>query len=162
MYYNESVNKHQKVRYSVLARLIIEHTCVLVKYFWTPLRTFGVIYKKGGTIMCTLYERIMDLCKQNGVSGSRMCLNLGLSKSTLSDMKSGRKNGISTATAKKIASYFNVSVGYLLGEEEKKEQFNESELSIKKKEFIQKVQEMTDAQIERLEQILALVEKTDL
>ena len=113
--------------------------------------------------MCTLYERIMDLCKQNGVSGSRMCLNLGLSKSTLSDMKSGRKNGISTATAQKIASYFNVSVGYLLGEEEtKKEQSTESELSIKKKEFIQKVQEMTDAQIERLEQILALVEKTDL
>ena len=112
--------------------------------------------------MCTLYERIMDLCKQKGVSGSRMCLNLGLSKSTLSDMKSGRKNGISTATAQKIASYFGVSVGYLLGEEEKKEQPIQDELSIKKKEFIQKVQKMTDAQIERLEQILALVENTDL
>ena len=112
--------------------------------------------------MCTLYERIMDLCKQNGVSGSRMCLNLGLSKSTLSDMKSGRKNGISTATAQKIASYFNVSVGYLLGEEEKKEQPIEDGLSVKKKEFIQKIQGMTDAQIERLEQILALVEKTDV
>ena len=112
--------------------------------------------------MCTLYERIMELCKQKGVSGSRMCLNLGLSKSTLSDMKSGRKNGISTATAQKIASYFGVSVGYLLGEEEKKEQPIQDELSIKKKEFIQKVQKMTDAQIERLEQILALVENTDL
>ena len=71
--------------------------------------------------MCTLYDRIIDLCKSKGVSGSRMCLDLGLSKSTLSDIKSGRKKGVSTATAQKIASYFNVSVGYLLGEESKKE-----------------------------------------
>ena len=68
--------------------------------------------------MCTLYERIQFLCRNKGVSASRMCLDLGLSKSTMSDMKSGRKNGVSTATAQKIASYFGVSVGYLLGEEE--------------------------------------------
>ena len=68
--------------------------------------------------MCTLYDRIMDLCKQKGVSGSRMCLDLGLSKSTLSDIKGGRKKGISTASASKIAGYLNVSVDYLLGEEE--------------------------------------------
>lgn len=69
--------------------------------------------------MCTLYERITSLCKDKGVSGSRMCLDLGLSKSTLSDLKSGRKKGVSTATAQKIAAYLNVSVGFLLGEEEK-------------------------------------------
>ena len=68
--------------------------------------------------MCTLYERIIELCKAKGVSGSRMCLDLGLSKSTLSDIKSGRKKGISTSTAQKMASYLGVSVGYLLGEEE--------------------------------------------
>jgi transcriptional regulator with XRE-family HTH domain len=67
--------------------------------------------------MCTLYERIIELCRQKGVSGSRMCLDLGLSKSTLSDIKNGRKKGISTATAQKIAAYFNVSLEYLLGEE---------------------------------------------
>jgi transcriptional regulator with XRE-family HTH domain len=50
-----------------------------------------------------------------------MCLDLGLSKSTLSDIKSGRKKGVSTATAQKIAGYFNVTVGYLLGEEDEKE-----------------------------------------
>ena len=69
--------------------------------------------------MCTLYDRIQELCKSKGVSGSRMCLDLGLSKSTLSDIKSGRKKGVSTATAQKIAAYFDVTVGYLLGEEEK-------------------------------------------
>ena len=120
------------------------------------------MHKKEGANLCTLYERITDLCKKKNVSRSRMCLELGLSKSTMSNMKSGKQAGISTETAQKIASYFNVSVGYLLGEEEKKEQSTESELSIIKKEFIQKIEKMTDAQIERLEQILALVEKTDL
>ena len=76
--------------------------------------------------MCTLYDRITELCKAKGVSGSRMCLDLGLSKSTLSDIKSGRKKGVSTSTAQKIANYFNVSVGYLLGEEENEKAPTES------------------------------------
>lgn len=54
-----------------------------------------------------------------------MCLDLGLSKSTLSDIKNGRKKGISTNTAQKIASYFDISVGQLLGEEIKKEPVGE-------------------------------------
>ena len=67
--------------------------------------------------MCTLYERITALCKEKGVTGSRMCLDLGLSKSTMSDMKSGRKKGLSTSNAQKIANYLGVSVDYLLGVE---------------------------------------------
>lgn len=112
--------------------------------------------------MGTLYERIISLCSEKGITGGKLCTDLKMSKGTLTDLKMGRQTGISATKAQKIASYFNVSVGYLLGEEEKKEQSAEGELSIKKKEFIQKVQKMTDAQIERLEQILALVEKTDL
>lgn len=71
--------------------------------------------------MGTLYDRIQSLCKSKGVSGSRMCLDLGLSKSTMSDLKAGRTKGMSTSTAQKIASYFDVTVDYLLGEEEQKE-----------------------------------------
>ena len=112
--------------------------------------------------MVTLYERLCLLCEEKGIKGGRMCTELGFSKSLMTDLKKGRKKSVNAETAQKIASYFGVSVGYLLGEEEKKEQSTESELSIKKKEFIQKVQEMTDSQIERLEQILALVEKTEL
>ena len=70
----------------------------------------------------SLYERIITLCKERGVSGGRMCLELGLSKSTLTEMKYGRTKGVSTATAQKIASYFGVSVGYLLGAEEKEDE----------------------------------------
>lgn len=65
--------------------------------------------------MGTLYERIQALCKQKGVSGSRMCLDLGLSKSTLSDLKNGRTKGFSVPTAQKIAGYFNVTVDELYG-----------------------------------------------
>ena len=84
-----------------------------------------------------------------------------MSKGTLTDLKMGRQTGLSATKAQKIASYFDVSVGYLLGEEEKR-QSTESELSIIKKEFIKKIENMTDAQVEKLEQILALVEKTDV
>ena len=100
--------------------------------------------------MCTLYERIIELCKQKGVSASRMCLNLGLSKSTMSDMKSGRKNGVSTTTAQKMASYFNVSVGYLLGEEElkeeKKEQPTKGELSEVKQALIDLIDGLSESE----------------
>lgn len=69
--------------------------------------------------MRTLHENITALCKERGVSGSRMCLDLGLSKSTLSDLKHGRKKGISAATAQKMAAYLDVTIHQLLGEEEK-------------------------------------------
>lgn len=71
--------------------------------------------------MCTLYDKIQHLCKENGITGARMCSDLGISKSTVTDLKSGRKKGVTALTAQKIASYFNVTVGYLLGEEEQKE-----------------------------------------
>ena len=112
--------------------------------------------------MVTLYERLSSLCEERGIKGGRMCTELGFSKSLMTDLKNGRKKSVNAETAQKIASYFNVSVGYLLGEEEKKEQSTESELSIIKKEFIQKIEKMTDAQVARLELILALVEKTEL
>ena len=86
--------------------------------------------------MCTLYERINELCKKKGVSGSRMCLDLGMSKSTLSDLKSGRKKSFTIDTAKKIASYLGVSVEYLSGEEKEKEPIVEDEFSERRKKLI--------------------------
>ena len=49
-----------------------------------------------------------------------MCADLGLSKSLMTDLKMGRKKSVSAETAQKLASYFGVSVGYLLGEETEK------------------------------------------
>ena len=70
--------------------------------------------------MDTLYSRIIALCKEKGVSGSRMCLDLGLSKSTMSDLKNGRTKGLSIPTAQKIAGYFGLTVDELYGKKEPK------------------------------------------
>jgi transcriptional regulator with XRE-family HTH domain len=69
--------------------------------------------------MSTLYETIISLCQTHGIKGGKMCTDLGISKSLLTDLKMGRKKGLNAETAQKIASYFGVTVGYLLGEEQK-------------------------------------------
>ena len=70
--------------------------------------------------MGTLYENIIALCNQRGIKGGKLCADIGMSKGILTDLKMGRQTGISAANAQKIASYFGVSVGYLLGEEAEK------------------------------------------
>ena len=47
-----------------------------------------------------------------------MCTDLGISKGLLTDLKMGRRSGVSAVTAQKIADYFGVTVGYLLGAED--------------------------------------------
>ena len=71
--------------------------------------------------MGTLYERITSLCKERGITGGKLCRDLQMSKGTLTDLKMGRQKSLSAEKAQKIAAYFDVSVGYLLGEEDKKE-----------------------------------------
>ena len=112
--------------------------------------------------MGTLYERIISLCEEKGIKGGKMCTDLGMSKGTLTDLKMGRQTGISAAKAQKIAAYFDVAVGYLLGEVDiKKEQTTEiGDLSAKKKAFIDKVLQMSDDELDRLDKILSIVENT--
>lgn len=70
--------------------------------------------------MSSLYEVIASLCEANGISGYRLCKDTGIQPSVLTDLKKGRQRSLSADTAQKIANYFGVSVGYLLGEEETK------------------------------------------
>ena len=77
--------------------------------------------------MGNLYETISELCEGKGIKGAKMCSDTGISKGLLTDLKMGRRTGVSAVTAQKIASYFGVSVGYLLGEEEKEEKPTEDD-----------------------------------
>ena len=80
--------------------------------------------------MSILYKNIAALCEEKGIKGANMCTDVGMSKGILTDLKMGRRSGVNAVTAQKIASYFGVSVGYLLGEEEKEEKpAQEDELS---------------------------------
>ena len=66
--------------------------------------------------MGNLYETIQSLCQQRGIRPGRLCDDLGLSRGLMTDLKMGRKKSVNAETAQKIAGYFGVSVGYLLGQ----------------------------------------------
>lgn len=68
--------------------------------------------------MANLYESILSLCQTKGIRPGRLCDELHLSRGLMTDLKMGRKKSLSAETAQKIAAYFGVSVGYLLGQEE--------------------------------------------
>jgi transcriptional regulator with XRE-family HTH domain len=71
--------------------------------------------------MSKLYETIEALCEKNGIRPGSLCTRLGISRSLMTDLKMGRKKTVSAETAQKIAGYFGVSVGYLLGESDELE-----------------------------------------
>ena len=68
--------------------------------------------------MDNLYEKIEALCAQRGIRPGRLCNDLGLSRGLVTDLKMGRKKSLNAETAQKIASYFGISVGQLLGQED--------------------------------------------
>lgn len=67
-----------------------------------------------------MYELIESLCKDRGINITQMCREADVPRGNLTDLKMGRQSGLSAKNLQKIASYFNVSVSYLLGEEKEK------------------------------------------
>ena len=70
--------------------------------------------------MSELYSRIDRLCKEHGTNITEMCRESGAPRGSLTDLKMGRTNGLNANTLSKIASYFSVSIDFLLGNEETK------------------------------------------
>lgn len=101
--------------------------------------------------MCNLYEQIQQACKKAGLTVSAMCLALGMSKSTMSDLKSGRKKTLSSDTIAKIAEYLNVTTDELiLGKEEKEEAAEEAGA-------IPNFEKLTDANKEKVREYVELL-----
>ena len=104
--------------------------------------------------MGTLYENIIALCNQRGIKGGKLCADISMSKGILTDLKMGRQTGISAANAQKIASYFGVSVGYLLGEETEKAPAGDGKRSVSDDEIkfalFRGREEITDAMYEEV------------
>jgi transcriptional regulator with XRE-family HTH domain len=115
--------------------------------------------------MGNLYDTIIALCESRGIKGGKMCTDIGISKGLLTDLKMGRRTGVSAVTAQKIAAYFDVSVGYLLGEEEmgiKKEQPTEFDgLSEKRKALMQFAMEVPEDKAEMILQVMRTILKND-
>ena len=68
-----------------------------------------------------ILESIENLCEsaKPKVSFSKMCVDLGLSKSLNTKLKNNPSKTINGETAQKIADYFGVSVDRVLGSEQK-------------------------------------------
>ena len=91
-----------------------------------------------------------------------MCTDIGMSKGILTDLKMGRQSGVSAANAQKIASYFGVSVGYLLGEEEKEEKpVQEDELSENIKKLVDFAKSVPDDKVELVLKVMKSIVEAD-
>lgn len=63
--------------------------------------------------------RIRELREEKGMQQKELAIDLCVSQPTVSDWESGRKVPSARST-QKLADYFNVSIDYLLGRDEKK------------------------------------------
>ena len=79
--------------------------------------------------MVNLYETIDKLCQERGIRPGRLCADLGISRGLMTDLKMGRKKGVNAETARKIAEYLGVSVGYLLGQDEPRDILDEVDVA---------------------------------
>ena len=70
--------------------------------------------------MSILYERLSKLCEECNITPYKMAKENGISQSLMTELKMERRDGVSAKTANKLASYFGVSVGYLLGTDDEK------------------------------------------
>ena len=112
--------------------------------------------------MCTLYEKIIELCNERGITGAKMCADIGMSRGSLTDLKMGRQTGISAANAQKIATYFGVSVGYLLGEEEQKNKPTDNgELSEGQKKLYDFVMSVPDDKVDLILRVMKSIVEAD-
>ena len=104
------------------------------------------------------YEKYVEMCNKVGKSPSAVSIEIGLSKSTVNRWKKG--GNPTDATAAKIASYFNVSVAYLLGKEEQKNPTtkNDSGITKTKSDLIKRVMQMSDEELQKFELLLQIVE----
>ena len=95
----------------------------------------------------------------NGKSRKEVCHALGYSYFTFSDWVNGKKMP-RMDKVEQLANYFGVKKSDLIEETKKEQPVEFNGLSKKKIAFIDKVKQMSDAELDRLEQILSLVENT--
>ena len=53
--------------------------------------------------MADVYKILEELLQEKGISGARMCADLGMSRSFMTELRKGRAKGVRLETAQKIA-----------------------------------------------------------
>lgn len=67
--------------------------------------------------MADIYNIIETHLQEKGISGAKMCADLGMSRSFMTELRKGRIKSVRLETAQKIADYLGIGVGCLLGDE---------------------------------------------
>lgn len=106
-------------------------------------------------VMAANIRRFMKL---SGKTRHEVCKALGFPYSTFSEWITGKKYP-RIDKIELMANYFGCEKSDLI--EDKPKQPAECELSERKKEFIKRVEKMSDAQLDRLDQILDLIDKKE-
>lgn len=108
--------------------------------------------------MSDLYSNIHALCEKEGIKDGTLCANIGIRRSFLSELKAGRTKSLSAEVLSKIATYFNVSVDYLLtgNQKENPPQQPQSEVDAAVERIRKKLESMPKEQREAL---MNLIEK---
>lgn len=81
------------------------------------IKKSDIIEDDTNNIEADLYKTLSELCSQKGITAYRMCKDVGIQPSIMTDLKKGRRSSVKVETAQRIADYFEVSVAELLGNE---------------------------------------------
>lgn len=65
--------------------------------------------------MSEMYDAILSLCRARGINVTQLCRTLGIPRSTLSELSTGRTRQLGLRHAARIAEYFGVPVDALTG-----------------------------------------------
>ena len=77
--------------------------------------------------MGIVYERLKELCDKRGISGYKMCKDIGLQPSTMTELKMDRKHSLSAKSLAKVSEYFGVPMSYIAGDTDELVFLNEDE-----------------------------------
>ena len=76
-----------------------------------------LFFNKSVFIRCVMYQRFEELLKRDKIRASKVCKDLGIAPSTITDWKKGRYEP-KADKLQAIADYFNVSFAYIKGWDE--------------------------------------------
>jgi transcriptional regulator with XRE-family HTH domain len=62
------------------------------------------------TLQKAITERILELCKENGITINKLATVSGITQSTLNNIVSGRNNSTTVSTVKKICDGLNITI----------------------------------------------------
>lgn len=82
---------------------------------------FVVLHKLGVYYMGKVSDIIDARLHELGIKGSKMCDDLGISRSTLTELRKGRSTTLKAERAILIADYLGISVEELVGNTDQKE-----------------------------------------